>query len=153
MSNVGRNHLYLHKCEDTYYILQNKPLRIYEDSFGAKILRDNCTHRRAKKYIKGKKRFILLFSFFCRSITSLASSTASSDKKPSRPKSFSIHRLFKKQPKEHCKENCNCDECATKILSKTVSELPKIKCSFVSAPATPINHHIARYNTSHYTMG
>ena len=86
----------------------------------------------------------IFFLFFCRSITSLASSTASSDKKPSRPKSFSIHRLFKKQPKEHCKENCNCDECATKILSKTVSELPKIKCSFVSAPATPINHHIAR---------
>jgi len=86
-----------------------------------------------------------------RSITSLASSTASSDKKPSRPKSFSIHRLFKKQPKEHCKENCNCDECATKILSKTVSELPKIKCSFVSAPATPINHHIASSWTYGYT--
>ena len=47
MSNVGRNHLlsifaqnYMHKCEDTYHILQNKPLLcIYEDSFGAKILR------------------------------------------------------------------------------------------------------------------
>ena len=42
---------YMHKCEDTYYILQNKPLVcIYEDSFGAKILRDNCTHRKAKVY-------------------------------------------------------------------------------------------------------
>ena len=105
-----------------------------------------------KYIIKGKKKkdfyyYFFFLIFFCRSITSLASSTASSDKKPSRPKSFSIHRLFKKQPKEHCKENCNCDECATKILSKTVSELPKIKCSFVSAPATPINHHIARYKT------
>ena len=99
-----------------------------------------------KYNIWAKKRMILLsyiFPLFCRSITSLASSTASSDKKPSRPKSFSIHRLFKKQPKEH-QSNCNCDECSTKILSKTVSEVPKIKCSFVSAPATPINHHIAR---------
>ena len=34
---------YLCKCEDTYFISQNKYLRIYEDSFGAKILRDtNC---------------------------------------------------------------------------------------------------------------
>ena len=33
---------YLHKCEDTYFILQNKYLHIYEDSFGAKILRDDC---------------------------------------------------------------------------------------------------------------
>ena len=32
---------YLHKCEDNYFILQNKYLRIYEDSFGVKILRDN----------------------------------------------------------------------------------------------------------------
>ena len=34
---------YLHKCKDTYFILQNKNLCIYEDSFGAKILRDDCT--------------------------------------------------------------------------------------------------------------
>ena len=33
---------YLRKCEDTYFILQNKYLRIDEDSFGAKILRDDC---------------------------------------------------------------------------------------------------------------
>ena len=34
------NHLYkyLHKCEDTYSILQNKYLCIYKDSFGAKIV-------------------------------------------------------------------------------------------------------------------
>ena len=32
---------YLCKCEDTYFILQNKYLRICEDSFGAKILRDD----------------------------------------------------------------------------------------------------------------
>ena len=31
---------YLCKCEDTYFILQNKYLHIYEDSFGAKILRE-----------------------------------------------------------------------------------------------------------------
>ena len=34
---------YLHKCKDTYFILQNKYLRIYEDTFGTKILRDDCT--------------------------------------------------------------------------------------------------------------
>ena len=36
---------YLRKCIDTYFILQNKYIRIYEDSFGgfgAKILRDDC---------------------------------------------------------------------------------------------------------------
>ena len=31
---------YLHKGEDTYFILQNNYLYIYKDSFGAKILRD-----------------------------------------------------------------------------------------------------------------
>ena len=30
------------KCKDTYFILQNKYLRIDEDSFGAKILRNDC---------------------------------------------------------------------------------------------------------------
>ena len=30
---------YLRKCKDTYFILQNKFLRIYEDIFGAKIIR------------------------------------------------------------------------------------------------------------------
>ena len=30
--------MYLRKCEDTFFILQNKYLRINEDSFGAKIL-------------------------------------------------------------------------------------------------------------------
>ena len=33
---------YLHKCKDTYFILQNKYLCIYEDSFGAKIVREDC---------------------------------------------------------------------------------------------------------------
>ena len=33
---------YLLKCEDTYFILQNKYLHIYEDSFWAKILRGDC---------------------------------------------------------------------------------------------------------------
>ena len=33
---------YIGKCEDTYFILQNKYLCIYKDSFGAKILRDDC---------------------------------------------------------------------------------------------------------------
>ena len=32
---------YLPKCEDTYFILQNKYLHMYEDSFGANILRDD----------------------------------------------------------------------------------------------------------------
>ena len=30
---------YLHKCEDTNFILQNKYLDVYKDSFGAKILK------------------------------------------------------------------------------------------------------------------
>ena len=49
-----RNHLlsifaqkYICKCKDTYYILQNKYLSIYEDSFGTKIFRYDC----ALKYI------------------------------------------------------------------------------------------------------
>ena len=31
---------YLYKCEDTYFILENKYLCIYVDSFGAKIFRE-----------------------------------------------------------------------------------------------------------------
>ena len=93
------------------------------------------------------------------SVTSLASSTTSDNlcklqqqgasscprsdlrPQPSRPKSFSIHRLFKKHTKEH-QSNCACDDCSSKVLSKTVSnEVPKIRCtSYVSAPVTPINH-------------
>ena len=38
------NQNYLRKCNDTYFIIQNKYLRIYEDSFGTKILRDDCAH-------------------------------------------------------------------------------------------------------------
>ena len=33
---------YLRKCEDNYFIFQNKYLCIYEYSFGAKLLRDDC---------------------------------------------------------------------------------------------------------------
>ena len=33
---------YFRKCEDIYFILQKKYLWIYKDSFGAKILRDDC---------------------------------------------------------------------------------------------------------------
>ena len=33
---------YLRKCKDIYFILQNKYLCIYEDSFGAKTLIDDC---------------------------------------------------------------------------------------------------------------
>ena len=33
---------YLRKCEDAYFILQNKYVCIHEDSFGAKILIDDC---------------------------------------------------------------------------------------------------------------
>ena len=32
---------YLCKCEDTYFILQNKYLCIHKDSFGVKILKDD----------------------------------------------------------------------------------------------------------------
>ena len=41
LSSSAQN--YLHKCKDTYFILQNKYLRIYKDSPGANILRDDCT--------------------------------------------------------------------------------------------------------------
>ena len=34
--------MYLRKCKDTYSIFEKKYLRIYKDSFGAKILRDDC---------------------------------------------------------------------------------------------------------------
>ena len=44
---------YLRKCEDTYNILQNKYLCIYEDTFGAKVLRDD--------FILKKLFFIALF--------------------------------------------------------------------------------------------
>ena len=40
--------MYLRKCKYTYFILQNKYLCIYEDSFGVKILRDDCVHRKQK---------------------------------------------------------------------------------------------------------
>ena len=33
---------YLHKCKDTYFILQNMYLCIYDNSFGAKTLGDDC---------------------------------------------------------------------------------------------------------------
>ena len=35
--------VYLRKCKNTYFILQNKYLHIYEDSFGAKMLIDDWT--------------------------------------------------------------------------------------------------------------
>ena len=34
--------MFLRKCEDAYFILQNKYVCIHEDSFGAKIHRDDC---------------------------------------------------------------------------------------------------------------
>ena len=33
---------YFHKCEDIYFILQNKYFRSHNDSFGEKILKDDC---------------------------------------------------------------------------------------------------------------
>ena len=39
---------YLRKCEDTYSILQNKYICNYEDSFGVKILREDCALRSGK---------------------------------------------------------------------------------------------------------
>ena len=36
---------YLCKCRDIYLMLQNKYLCIYKDSFGAKILKDDCALR------------------------------------------------------------------------------------------------------------
>ena len=42
LSIINQN--YLRKCNNTYFIIQNKYLHIYEDSFGTKILRDDCAH-------------------------------------------------------------------------------------------------------------
>ena len=44
---------HLHKCKNSYFILQNKYLCIYEDSFGAKLHRDD--------FILKKLFFIALF--------------------------------------------------------------------------------------------
>ena len=53
---------YLRKCEDTYFILQIKHLRIYEDAFAAKIHRNDCTGRRACR----KNEFSpIFFSYVC----------------------------------------------------------------------------------------
>ena len=41
---------YRRKCKDTYFILQNKYLRIYEDSFGLMILRDDCASNLVKMW-------------------------------------------------------------------------------------------------------
>ena len=43
---------YLRKCEDTYLILQNKYLHIYEDSFGAKMPRDDYTQNILKHFAR-----------------------------------------------------------------------------------------------------
>ena len=43
---------YLLKCEDTYLILQNKYLHIYEDSFEAKIPRDDYTQNLLKHFAR-----------------------------------------------------------------------------------------------------
>ena len=43
---------YLCKCEDTYFILQNKYLCIHKDNFGGKILRDDCAHNTKKHLLK-----------------------------------------------------------------------------------------------------
>ena len=43
---------YLPKCKDTYFILQNKCPRIYKDSLGSKILRNDCA---LIPYLKGKE--------------------------------------------------------------------------------------------------
>ena len=42
---------YLRKYEDTYFILKNKHLCIYKDSFGAKNFRDDCTQIRYFFYL------------------------------------------------------------------------------------------------------
>ena len=49
---------YLRKCEDTYFILQNKYLSIYKDSFGAKILSDDCSLSRfVPSWVCGQRQF------------------------------------------------------------------------------------------------
>ena len=41
---------YVRKCKDIYFILQNKYLCIYEDTFGVKILWDDCALRQSVRY-------------------------------------------------------------------------------------------------------
>ena len=50
---------YLDKCEDTYFILHNKYLRIYKDSFGSKIFWDDCA-----LFEMGKNYFTCSFLIF-----------------------------------------------------------------------------------------
>ena len=52
--------MYLLKCEDTYLILQNKYLHIYEDSFGAKILIDRWLDPKPIGMIIDFTKFIIL---------------------------------------------------------------------------------------------
>ena len=68
VQHLVRNHLYLslfaqkylRKCKDTFFISQKKYLHIYEDSFGAKILIDDCDHKVQIKNQKTEKlRFLL----------------------------------------------------------------------------------------------
>ena len=43
---------FLRKFEDNYFILQNKYLCFYKDTFGTKTLRDDCTHSTYDRYDK-----------------------------------------------------------------------------------------------------
>ena len=67
---------YLHKCEDPYFFLQNKYICIDEDSFGAKILRDDCIQSTSSsttilKYFQILEKFISMSA-----MTSIAISLA-----------------------------------------------------------------------------
>ena len=52
---------YLHKCEDTYFILQNKYICIDEDSFGVKILGDDCIQSTSSTEILSDPRKVHIY--------------------------------------------------------------------------------------------
>ena len=47
---------YIQKCEDTYFILQNKNLCVYEDTFGARHL-EMIASLCMMKWKKGSKKY------------------------------------------------------------------------------------------------
>jgi hypothetical protein len=73
------------------------------------------------------------------SVTSIASSTASTSDQRMRPKGFSIsggfHKFWKSRKDPLLQSEAD-TQCQSKFLSASV--VPKIRCSNVSAPATPI---------------
>ena len=55
---------YLRKCKNTYSILQNKYHCIFEDSFGAKIVREMIAPQVYKFAKRNEKQFTIFMKFY-----------------------------------------------------------------------------------------